>query len=177
MINDQLAAQLTVEGAQASGHQCREITLHYPLFQLDRIRGRLDNVEQTGAGEISHFALVVNVVHEKIEEREVLLLCLSSEFLSLILGFILLARLVLMGLEPCWQYVWLQTDLGSDVEGNLHHPDFGFGAQSNTVGACDADQKVGQARREGFIFDESLLFALDQGCEEGNGLLDNPFIV
>ena len=99
MVDDELAAQLTIQSTQTGSHQGRKITFDNPLLQLDRARCGLDDVQQTGPGKVAHFAFMVDVVHEQVEEREVLLLCPPREPLMFAQGLSLLSILRL-GLEP-----------------------------------------------------------------------------
>src|SRR3569833_370327 len=111
MVDDELAAELAVQGAQARGHEGREIALHYPLLQRHRARGGFDDVEESRPREVADFALMMDVVHQDVDVGEDLLLHLSGEFLSFILpllsklfpglGWLLLLRLLrLLRPEP-----------------------------------------------------------------------------
>jgi hypothetical protein len=82
----------------------------------------------------------------------------------------------LLRLEPGSQYFRVQTDLGSDVEGQLDDASLGVSAEAYAVGASNADQQVRQAGSEGLVLDKSLLLALNQTRKEQDGLLDDPLV-
>lgn len=141
------------------------------------MRGRFDDVEETGASEIADSALMVDIVHQEIEERKVFLLRLASKLFSFILELVILRPGACMDLEPSRQDLGLEPDLGGDIKSQLNNLDLGVQAQTNTVGAGNADQQVGQARREGIVLYEGLFLAVDEAGEEQHGFLDNPLIV
>ena len=116
---------------------------------------------------------MVDVVDEKIEEGEVLLLCPPGKLLMITQLLDSLGTVVL-GFEPGRENFGIEPDLGGDVKDQLDDASFRVGAQPDTVGARYAHQQVGEAGGEAIVFDKRLLLTLDQGSEEKNSLFDDP---
>lgn len=175
VVNHELAAQLAVEGAQARRHQGRQVALDDPLLKENRARSGLDQVKQAGTSKVSDLTLVVDEVHQQVEEGEVLLLGPAGKLLAVVE----LPRVwtgILARLEPGGQDVGVEADLGGDVEGELDDAALRVGAQAEAVRARDAHQEVGQAGGEGVILNKGFLLTLDKTRKEENGLFDDPFV-
>lgn len=182
VVDDELAAQLAVQRAEPRGHQRREVALDDPLLERHGARGALDDVEEPRARKVADAALVLDVVHQHVEEREVLLLHAAREALPVVLGVPLLRRGAgraagLVRLEPHIQYVRQEPDLGGDVKGQLDNLGLGVAPQAYAVLPRDAHEQVRQAGGEVVVLDEGLLLGLDQRGEEEDGLPDDVLVV
>lgn len=178
VVNDQLAAQLTVQGPKTGCHERRQVALHDPLLQGRRARRSLDNVQQPRSSKVSHFALVVDIIHEDVEQREIHSLHSTSKSLPLIkILEAVLARRRLGRLEPSGKYRGVETDLGRDVEGQLNHARFGIQAESNTIDSGNAYEQIGQAAGKRRVLNKGLFLAFDERREEEDSFLDDPFVV
>ena len=176
VVDDQFATQLTIQSAKTSGHEGREIALDDPLLEGNRSGCCFNYVEKTRPGKVANLAIVVNVIDEEVEQGEVLLLRSTSKSLAAVqLQLLPLLRPVRLRLEPGRQDIGIESDLGGDIESELHDAGFGVGAQTDAVRACDTDEQVRQTGRKGVVLHKGLLLALDQRGEEQDGLLDDPF--
>src|SRR3954470_6515291 len=75
-----LLSQLTVKCTEASSHEGGQVALNQPFLQVFRPRCGLNNVEQPRTSKITSSSPVVNIVHQEIEQRELIFPCSSCEF-------------------------------------------------------------------------------------------------
>lgn len=177
VIDNQLAAELAVQCTQSRSHQSRQIALDNPLLQRPRAGCRLDNVQQAGPRKVAHFPLMVDIVHQDIKEGEIGSLGAADERITAISVFLISVGSGPLRLEPGREDGRVEADLGGDVEGEFDDTGLGIEAQAHAVYAGDAHQQVRQAGGEGGVLDKGLLLALDEGCEEQDGLLNDPLVV
>ena len=143
MIDDELPAKLAIQSTQASSHQRGQVTFHNPLLESHRVGRRLNNVEQSRPRKVANPALVLNVVHQYVEQGEVLLLGPAGEPLTVIKASVVMLR-ELLRLEPDVEDARLESDLRRDVEGELDDLGLGVMAEPNAILARDAHEEVRQ---------------------------------
>lgn len=197
VVDHQLPAQLAVQRTQPRRHESREIALDDPLLQRRRARCRLNDVQQPRPCKVSHLALMMNIIHQDIEKREIpplrpprklipttaprpcrrIIARLPLMVAQLLRQPMMFPRIRIRTLEPRRQDLRIQPDLGSDVESELHHPRLGVQAQAHAVDTCDAHEEVREAGGEGRVFCKGLFFAFDEGGEEEDSFFDNPFVM
>lgn len=83
---------------------------------------------------------MMDVIHEDIKERKVGFLRPPDKCVAGVILLPILKRYAAMRFEPCWEYTWVQPNLGGDIEGKFDDARLGIEAQSHAVEAGDSHE-------------------------------------
>jgi hypothetical protein len=174
MAPKHLPAQLAVQRAKTRCHECRQITIHYPLLKSHGLRSGFEYVKQAGSSEVPDSTLMMDVVDELVAQWKVLLLSHTGKVFAL--GFVPADRVASRG-EPHRQDLWLQPDLGCDSKEQLDDVCFDILSDSHCAGTHSPIYEVHEGHGEDIVLQEVLLFAFDERTVEVDGISHDTLVI
>jgi hypothetical protein len=118
---------------------------------------------------------MVNVIDELVAQWKVLFLCDASEVALDICQSA--ARVGGISCEPYWQYLGLQSDLGSNAKEELHNVCLNVLSDNHASRSNCSVYEVHERRSKDIVLQKVFFFAIDEGIVEGDCISDDALVI